>query len=952
MINIGDIELGDIVYIPFNTFDSDGASVTVSDLAAGDVKIHKDGAVGEYINTNAITVHIDFDGITGCHLIEIDTGDSSSVADFEEGADFKVRLEGITVDTQTLNPWIGMFSIVNRAGNITHIDGDQTSAANLRSQYDGTGLSGNTFPATQAQVSGIANTGAATNKPVVAAPGGFIITTGTNEGNDEDSTQSLDGIVHSIDDNGGTLDVYYIFDIGGVNVPVSVTLTGRVNGGNDDLDVFVNTNTLASPSWAQRGILSGKGGSSNDTVTFTLFTTDLMVGADAGKVAFRFQNTGLTTATLSIDQIYCSVSTIADPTGYSNSRIFVDTNASNTNTVVDVDGTGRNPVSTWAAALTLNSSLGFDAFTIANGSTITLSGNSDNYTLDGEGWILDLSGESISAAHFKGANVIGIGTGASHPRFDHCHFGNVTLPPSDSEGCVLEGTVTAGSAGDFFFEQCQSGVAGTSTPVFDFGGGLDSSNLNFRDYSGGIEIRNMGAGSGNYNMSLEGDGQLVVNANCSAISTVAIRGHFTITGDSTAIAAITFSDDARIDVGQINSEVDTAIEDAGLDKLDSMIVEDSAGNYFTEEALAEAPIGGDATEAKQDTIIASTGGLAGAAMRGTNSANTTVPDAAGTAAGLHSTTDDKIDNNKEILDKLDPMITEDSAGNEFTTEALANAPSGSGGDATAANQTTILGRIGTPANIDGGGADLSNNIKKIVDDNAGATFDAANHSLWALRTNGDLAWITGGGGSITDILNIERIIPNSVDLANTATVRLGLGLTNMVDDLPTTVEITPGTIAIHRKARGGTTWTVIRNDVACSEVAGLIYYDETFNTGNGYAEGDSIRITFKNQKITVAANDYEITGADGWMFQTYIREPATDADSVVTALMADTGFTTGGTMTFAELMRITAAWNAGNWREQDGVDDTYELLDADDTATVVLRMVLSQTTPFRTITIV
>lgn len=780
MLNIGDVELGHVVRIPFNTFDSDGASVTVTDLANTDVHIHKDGNVLQFDNYDAITVSINYDGVTGNHLVIIDTGDSGLVADFEEGSDYMVRLEGMTVVTQTLNVWIGMFSIVNRAGNVTHINGNTAPVDNLEDQFDGTGLSGNTFPATQAQVSGIANTGAATNIPAIAEPNGFVITTGTNEGNNEDSTQALDGVVHSIDDNGsGVLDVHYIFDIGGVNVPVSVTLTGRVNGGNDSLDVFVNTNTIASPSWVQRGILSGKGGSSNDTVTFTLFTTDLMVGADAGKVAFRFQNTGLTTATLSIDQIYCSVSTIADPTGYSNSRIFVDTNASNTNTVVDVDGTGRNPVSTWAAALILNSSLGFDSFTIANGSTITLSGNSDNYTLDGEGWTLDLSGESISAAHFKGANVTGTGTGASHPRFDHCHFGNVTLPPSDSEGCVLEGIVIAGSAGDFFFEQCQSGVAGTSTPVFDFGSGLNSSNLNFRDYSGGIEIRNMGAGSGNYDMSLEGDGQLVVNANCSTTSTIAIRGHYTITGDSTAIAAITFSDDARIDIGQINNEVDTAIEDAGLDKLDSMITEDSAGNYFTEEALAEAPTA-EMDDSELHTALDSyankndykatgfnivTPDVAGTAatLHGVTDGKIdglVTPDASGTAAALHTTTDGKVDTNKDILDKLDNMITEDSAGNEFTTEALANAPSGSGGDATAANQITILSRIGTPANIDGGGADLSNNIKKLADDNGGATFDAEHDSLNKLHDN-ELTTIAG------DVANIDGSAMIGTNGANT-----------------------------------------------------------------------------------------------------------------------------------------------------------------------------------------
>ncbi len=159
-----------------------------------------------------------------------------------------------------------------------------------------------------------------------------------------------------------------------------------------------------------------------------------------------------------------------------------------------------------------------------------------------------------------------------------------------------------------------------------------------------------------------------------------------------------------------------------------------------------------------------------------------------------------------------------------------------------------------------------------ADEGAGAgDFSSQTDSEEAIRDRGDAAWTSGGGG-ITDILNIQALIPNAIDLANTATVRISLGLTNMLDDLPSTGEITPGTISIDRKAIGGTSWTNIVNGDACSELAGLIYYDEVFDSGTGYAAGDTIRITFKSQKITVDANDYEIIGSDGWLFHTYIRE--------------------------------------------------------------------------------
>lgn len=177
------------------------------------------------------------------------------------------------------------------------------------------------------------------------------------------------------------------------------------------------------------------------------------------------------------------------------------------------------------------------------------------------------------------------------------------------------------------------------------------------------------------------------------------------------------------------------------------------------------------------------------------------------------------------------------------------------------------------------------------------TYDETTDSLEAVRDRGDAAWTTGGGGSISDILQVIPNIPNSIDLADTASWRLALQLINTVDDLPTTGEITPGTISIDRKAQGGTSWTSVVADAACSESAGVIYYDEVFDATTGYTSGDSLRITFKSQKITVSANDYEITGSGGVIFYTSIRMDA--------LIYADTQFTVDeltDPATFAEEM--------------------------------------------------
>jgi len=123
---LGDFAEDATVYIPFNTFDSNdpAASVTITNLADADIMVHKDGGLTQ-IATDGATIAIDFDGITGNHLITIDT---SVHADYSTGSDYMVRIEGTTVDGGTINAWVGCFSIENRFTNVTKIAGTTQTA--------------------------------------------------------------------------------------------------------------------------------------------------------------------------------------------------------------------------------------------------------------------------------------------------------------------------------------------------------------------------------------------------------------------------------------------------------------------------------------------------------------------------------------------------------------------------------------------------------------------------------------------------------------------------------------------------------------------------------------------------------------------------------------------------------------------------------------------------------
>lgn len=236
---------------------------------------------------------------------------------------------------------------------------------------------------------------------------------------------------------------------------------------------------------------------------------------------------------------------------YSEAAIYVDTVNGVAGTEDFENGTILNPVNNIADAKILAVSLGFAKFILATGSSITLASAFNNYYFTGSGWIIDLGGQDIGGSTIERALVSGIATGSSIIHFRKCGISTVTVPPCHFHRCGISGDITAGSVGSFTFDHSYSSVPGTGTPSFDFGATIGDVGLNVRFQSGGLEIKNYNA-LGTDTMSLEGFGQLVVNANCTG-GIVVIRGHFTITDN--AGGAVTFSDDARYDVTQIYSQI-------------------------------------------------------------------------------------------------------------------------------------------------------------------------------------------------------------------------------------------------------------------------------------------------------------------------------------------------------------------------------------------------------------
>lgn len=561
-------EPGDRVIFDAELYDSDGAIVTSGTTNLKLYELQSDGTVKSYdwndntFKTGALTtenqVMTHRQGNNSTTNIGLWTYALTTVAGFTAGNTYYAAIDNSNaVPEKQVVKWQYGSGIL---ADVVAVSGDSAAADNLEATYDGTGYSNVYAPAQQQQVQNIAIGSSAISTTATAA----VITAGSQTGTYA-NTQARDGVLHQIADAAGTTDLYYAFGVGGTGVPTSVTLYGRSTGLNDPMKVYGYDWVAAG--WVQIGTVPGSPDTSTER-TFSLLSTMVGSGANSGVVRIRFYNTGLTSASLKIDQLFVSYSVVSSAVGYAGGMIWVDTVNGTAGTAVGVNGVADNPVDSWADALSLAASTGLSSFNIGNGSSITLSGNSDNYSLSGEGWTLNLGGQSIDGLYAHGATVTGVGTnGATCPTFEHCRIGAATLPCCYVRTSALQSTLTCGEAGTYYLDRCYSGVAGTTAPIIDFGAAVGNVNMNVRNYSGGVDIRNMGA-TGTDRMSLEGRGQLIIGSNCDPSNSpvIAIRGLFTVT-DNVAGGFVTgggtLSDDARFDVTNVDTEL-TANHGAGL----------------------------------------------------------------------------------------------------------------------------------------------------------------------------------------------------------------------------------------------------------------------------------------------------------------------------------------------------------------------------------------------------
>jgi hypothetical protein len=528
----------DVLIGPFVDKNNGNTTEDGLTLTAAEIKLSKNGQALT-LKSDVTSAVFDDDGYYNCELDATDTNtEGNLVLIVHQSANaLPVRHEFNVLSEAA---WDSLY-VAKDTGfmdvNVKAVSDDETAADNLELMYDGTGYDDETGPSSRLQVDNLgAASGAALSYEASADnTGGAIIDgvtiVGSITANLFTDTDSEDGVRHQLTHATNAFDFVYRLPVGGNRTGATVEWRGYLTSSNDACSLQAYDHIGAS--WDTIATISGTNGTVNGSVIANLLSKHTGTGAEIGNVYIRFVCTAQTSPVFNTDLLLVQAVNIGQSVGYANGQVWINTNASNTNTESFVDGVADNPVSTIVAAKTISTAIGLGDFHVINGSTITLAESTDNESYFGDNWTLALGGQSVAGAHFTGAIVSGVAVGAAE-YFDCVIGAHTTIANSVYERCSMNGTVTL-PVGSVFFDDCHHSGAF----VLDFGALVGNTTVHCHKYAGGLELHNFGD-TGTDILHLDGKGKLTINANSSG-GTINIRGNWEVV-DNSGTATIIYDD--------------------------------------------------------------------------------------------------------------------------------------------------------------------------------------------------------------------------------------------------------------------------------------------------------------------------------------------------------------------------------------------------------------------------
>ena len=527
-MHLGSWAIDDSLTFTCNTHSTSTGAATDADAAPA-YRIYED-ETGTPILTGTMAL-LDDAGTTGFYSEQVTL---SAANGLEYGKAYSVYIEAAVGGvTGSISHSFQMGGSVRVAGTLTTLD-------ELDTAQDAEHLVTQTLVGNLSVGSGGISTVAGANSTV---------TTGTPT-NAYTDTATEDGTYHSIAAAGGLTELMYEFDIGPNGVPQSIDWIGYAQANNDTY--LVNAYNWVTLAYEQIGTIAGANGAAQKTQSFNLTTAHVGTGANDGTV--RWQVTSADGNNFATDRLLCSYTVIAASLGYDNAAVWVDEiGGTSSGTTAGIDALVTNRADDFDNAVTVAAALGYTRVEITAGNSITLSATLNGYVVNGSLWTLALGGQDIGASDFIGATVSGVATGTT-PQFDHCIMGAATLPPSRLFYTALTDTLTVGSAGNFQFIDCRSGVAGSGSPTVDLAA-AGATTIEFRRWSGGLSLVNVAAGDV-ISVDAVSGGTITINGTGG---TVHVRGLVAVTDSSGG--SVTIVQTQAVSNPSINAEADTALTD-------------------------------------------------------------------------------------------------------------------------------------------------------------------------------------------------------------------------------------------------------------------------------------------------------------------------------------------------------------------------------------------------------
>lgn len=446
--------------------------------------------------------------------------------------------------------------------NIEKVDTDATSAENLKNQYNGTGLSGDTYPATQASVANIGSgtAGAINYKADTDNTGGAIkgasfvgnVTSGTLA-----NTAVEDGVSYTFEDTANVIDVVLGFDVGGSNQGVEVEVVANVDGNADEM--LIKAYDFDGAGWDTIGTLVGSGGTAYTRLNLSLLGRNTGSGADVGKVYIRFDTDTTTPSLLQIDKCIVGAVTTNRSVGYSSGSVWVNTSTGTSGVESFVNGVADNPVDSYANALTIASNVGLNRYTFTAGDNITLTQSHATDDFFGYNYQVAMANQS-PPTYIEGAEITGICNGSAAHYVRDCRIGTISTALTLNQGAIFvnSGLVNvalkdaASAALDVEFLDCHGNTQGSMFPggTVDFGTTAGTNHeVSFQRWGGPVTIKNLKDGDVVY---AHGNGTFILDSSCTGGS-FRVAGMINLVDNSAG--AVSILQDGRITRSGIADEV-------------------------------------------------------------------------------------------------------------------------------------------------------------------------------------------------------------------------------------------------------------------------------------------------------------------------------------------------------------------------------------------------------------